>query len=196
MRIPKHAKSVFKGEIFEVFQWPQKMYDGSTATFEMLKRPDTVQIIPSTVNDRILICKQKQPQFKSYFYSLFGGRVDKNETPLQTAKRELREESGYASNDWELFKKYNPYSKTEWVVYVYLARNCQKIAKQNLDSGEKIKILKIDFDQFFRLLMTQTFFAKDFAMDVLKMKINGKLNAFKKKLFTSNKQIKQSKQIK
>src|SRR5215467_9321922 len=32
--IPEHAERVFQGKIFDVYQWPQKLYDGSTATFE------------------------------------------------------------------------------------------------------------------------------------------------------------------
>ena len=43
--IPKDARCVFKGVIFEVWQWEQKMFDGSMATFERIKRPDTVVII-------------------------------------------------------------------------------------------------------------------------------------------------------
>ena len=40
--IPPEADRVFRGEIYEVYQWPQKMPDGSVETFEMLRRPDTV----------------------------------------------------------------------------------------------------------------------------------------------------------
>ena len=36
--IPPEAKCVFRGKIFDVYQWPQRLYDGSTATFEMLRR--------------------------------------------------------------------------------------------------------------------------------------------------------------
>ena len=39
--IPPEADCVFRGEIYEVHQWPQKMPDGSVKTFEMLRRPDT-----------------------------------------------------------------------------------------------------------------------------------------------------------
>ncbi len=38
MKIPPNAKRVFKGIIFDVYQWQQKMFDGSKETFEMLKR--------------------------------------------------------------------------------------------------------------------------------------------------------------
>lgn len=43
--LPKEAKKVFSGVISEVYQWPQELFDGTTATFEMIKRPDTVKIV-------------------------------------------------------------------------------------------------------------------------------------------------------
>jgi len=58
--IPKHAKRVFTGEFFEVFNWPQKMFDGTTRTFERLKRRDGVSII-AAVNNKIVVLRQKQP---------------------------------------------------------------------------------------------------------------------------------------
>lgn len=42
--IPPEADRVFRGEIYEVYQWSQKMPDGSVKTFEMLRRPDTVMV--------------------------------------------------------------------------------------------------------------------------------------------------------
>lgn len=38
--IPEQAGCVFHGEIFDVYQWQQEMFDGSYERFEMLRRPD------------------------------------------------------------------------------------------------------------------------------------------------------------
>lgn len=183
MHIPKQAKRVFKGVIFDVYQWKQKMYDDSSETFEMLKRPDTVQIIATTKDNKILIAKQKQPQYQKYFYSVFGGRVDKGETPLQSAKRELLEEAGCVSNDWELIATKALYHKIEWTMYNFVARNCRKNQKQNLDKGEKIKVLSLNFKKFTKILVDKNFRSQDIALDVLGLAYQGKLNQFKKLLF-------------
>ena len=149
-RIPKNAKRVFKGEIFEVWQWPQKMYDGSKETFEMLKRPDTAQVIP-VVDDKILILIQKQPDSPKAFYSLAGGRREKDETALNTAKREMLEETGYVARDWQLFKKISPPGKIVWTIYNYIARDCVYWQPPHLDPGEKITTKLISFDEFLAL---------------------------------------------
>lgn len=61
--IPKEAHRVFSGIIYDVYNWEQKMFDDSVQTFEMLKRPDTVKIIP-VKEGKVVITKQTQPNLK------------------------------------------------------------------------------------------------------------------------------------
>ena len=73
--IPDNAKRVFKGVIFDTYQWEQKMYDGSRVMFEKLKRPDTVVVFPVLSNGRIILTEQEQPG-KEPFIGATGGRVE------------------------------------------------------------------------------------------------------------------------
>ncbi len=183
MKIPDKAKKVFTGVLFDVYQWKQKMFDNSIETFEMLKRADTVQIIATTPDKKILIARQIQPNYKKYFYSVFGGRVDKGEKPLVAAKRELLEESGYESDDWELINTKALYHKMEWNMFNYIARNCHQTKKQTLDKGEKIKVLKLNFTEFKKIILLENFRSQDIALDILGFTQQGKLSQFKQKLF-------------
>src|ERR1700739_4821656 len=110
--LPADAKMVFKGELFEVWQWGQKMFDGSIATFERLKRQNTVQVV-AVVDGKMLIQEQEQPDSAHPFISLPGGRCDEGEDELEAAKRELLEETGYVSGDWAVWKEDNPVGKME-----------------------------------------------------------------------------------
>ncbi len=183
MKIPKQAKKVFTGEIFDIYQWPQKMFDGSIATFEMIKRPDTVQII-ATQNGKIFTTKEFQPNQKRDC-GLIGGRVDKGEKPLTAAKRELLEESGMTAKKWTLLKSYQPVHKMDWTVHYYIAHDCTVVAKQNLDPGEKITINKNSFEEFINKITTLPHWNNQFMIDILKMKLAGKkeLVKFKKQIF-------------
>ena len=100
-RIPDTAKRVFKGKLFDIYQWPQIMFDGSTATYEGLKRTDTVNIFPVTKEGKIILGKQDQPGVKT-FIGGFGGRMEEGEDPIQAAKRELLEETGLKSSEKDL----------------------------------------------------------------------------------------------
>ena len=182
MKLPKQAKRVFKGIIFDVYQWPQKLYDGSTTVFEMLKRPYTVQVIP-TIGDKILISRQIQPQHKKYFYSLFGGRIDGKETPLQAAKRELLEEAGLTSDDWELFDENQPLQKMDWTIYTYIARNCKQTKNKNPDAGEKIRTVALTFQQFTNLIFHNDFRGQNIMYEIVKANLQGKEKHVRDKIF-------------
>jgi ADP-ribose pyrophosphatase len=147
--IPSDAKCVFKGKIFEVWQWEQKMFDGSTVTFERLRRPDTVQVI-ATESDSILLVKERQPDTDTYF-SLPGGRADEGEDPLEACKRELLEETGYTSNSWELFYEDDPVGKMDWTIHTYIARDCTKVQEPALDGGEEITLEPVSLDRLLNL---------------------------------------------
>lgn len=158
--LPPNAKRVFKGIIFDVWQWEQKMFDGTVEIFEKLRRADTALVI-AVVGDKILIQEQEQPAKFGPFLSLPGGRLEEGEEPLDGAKREFLEETGYVSDDWELWKQFSPFSKTIWTVYIYIARNCRKEAEQTLDAGEKISLRLIDFEEFLMLSEDKMFYERE-----------------------------------
>jgi ADP-ribose pyrophosphatase len=182
MPLPPHAKRVFKGIIFDVYQWEQEMFDGSTQTFEMLTRPLTVDVL-ATQGDKILIARQSQPT-KPDFYSLFGGRGEENEAPIVTAKRELLEEAGLASDDWELLKAYEPFHKIDWKIYYYVARNCRKVADQQLDAGERIEMQAMTLEEFIQISLSDRFYDKELSLDMCQLLLDKqKMEEFKHKLF-------------
>jgi len=185
MKIPKQAKRVFKGKVFSVHHWKQKMFDGTFETFEMVKRDDTTQVI-AVEGEKILVTSEKQPDhFRAL--ALPGGRVDEGEAPLQAAKRELLEETGLKSDDWQLYKVYEPSRKIQWQVYFYIAKKCQKAAAPHMDNGEIITVRKVSFKKFVELFSSGDYGDRGFTADILRLRLEPKkLKKFEKNLFRSN----------
>jgi len=144
--IPENAERVFKGVIFDVYQWEQEMYDGTKKTFERLKRPDTVSVFPILPNGKILLTDQEQPGGIE-FIGAPGGRVDAGEEELTAAKRELLEETGYEADEWILWDTRQPVAKIDWVVFTFIAKGLKKVADLHLDGGEKIKLVSLSLDE-------------------------------------------------
>ncbi len=180
--LPKNAKLVFKGIMFDTYQWEVDGYDGSKKVFEKLRRPDTVAIIPVTEDGRIIVLLQEQPHHLP-FLGTPGGRVDEGENVLEAAKRELLEETGYEAKEWILFDAVQPVSKIEWVIYTFIAKGCKKVAEQNLDGAEKIELKFVSFEEFIDLAVNDDKFGDEFRIKILEAKLYPEKMDELKKLF-------------
>lgn len=148
--IPAHAKIVFEGIHTRVYQWEQELFDGTTKTFERVVRMPSV-IIFAIDGNKILFQDELQPGWEKECLSLPAGRLDSfDEDSLAAAKRELQEESGYESDDWEKLWQLSYASVVEQTIYV--ARAIKKTSDPHLDPGEKISSRFVTLDEFFELL--------------------------------------------
>jgi ADP-ribose pyrophosphatase len=143
--LPNDAKCVFKGMIFDTYQWEQELFDGSHHTFEMLKRTDTVQAI-CIVEDQIIVLEDEQPHLGTRD-SFPGGRVDDEDQSIQAAaEREVLEETGYSFKKWRLISVEQPYRKMEWFIHIFVAWDVKDQIAPQFDAGEKITLAKLEFD--------------------------------------------------
>lgn len=149
--LPKNAECVFKGIIFDTYQWKQELYDGSFTTFEMLKRPDTTKVIP-VKDGKLLVQEQEQPTL-GFFYDFPGGRHDvEAETEAEAVQRELIEETGMRFKTWKLIAVEQPQVEIDWLVYTFLATDFIDQTEQKLEAGEKIKNVLKDFAEVKELI--------------------------------------------
>jgi ADP-ribose pyrophosphatase len=85
-------------------------------------------------------------------WELPAGAIKGQETPLQAAKRELLEETGYIG-DFEIVNPrcFGSVYATHHAVFL-VATHCTKIAEQNLDTDEFVDVVLFDMPQFRELL--------------------------------------------
>ena len=144
--VPEQAELAYKGEIFNVYQWKQEMYDGSLETFEMLKRPDTVLIVPVTKDGKIWVIREEQPARGVQEMRIPGGRADiPGETVLEAAKRECEEEIGIRFKEWRYLESVQPERKIDWFVHVFLASEPYETVPTQHDAGEKIEVYEVSY---------------------------------------------------
>ena len=183
--IPKHAKKVFKGVLFDVYHWDQKILDGRTKKFEKLKSQDNVTVI-ATVGNKIIAMKQKQPAHSGWYLDLPGGRLDiPNESAADGAKRELLEETGFSSTKMKLLKSFKRQGHINYTTSLFIARNSVKNAEQSLDGGEIIKPILITYTYFKDLLLNDKFYIDpSIKLYLIRARLDKKFDAeLKKQIF-------------
>ena len=120
------SREVYRGPIFWVTTDYVLEPGGVHARRDIVHHPGSVVILAVDENlsdPRVLLERQYRHAAQSHLWELPAGRVDKGETELAAAKRELLEETGYSAARWQrILKFYVSPGFMDETMTVYLAR--------------------------------------------------------------------------
>ena len=114
---------------------------GREHAFDILDAPDWVNVVALTPSGHVVLIRQFRAGTKTVTTEVPGGIVDPGETPLEAARRELAEETGYESDRWSLIGRVdpNPAFQTN-ATYTFLAEGARPTSAQRLDETEAIAV--------------------------------------------------------
>ena len=94
-------KTVYKGPVFSIESGVLNEPGGVRARRDIIRHSGSVAVLPVHDDGRVLLIRQYRCAYKKMVVELPAGRIDRGETPLQAARRELREEVGLGARKWE-----------------------------------------------------------------------------------------------
>ncbi len=122
--------------------------------FYVEELPDWVNIIAITKDGEFLVEEQYRHGIGRVCFELCAGIVEKGEVPIEAAKRELLEESGYRSDEWTAFGCYAPNtSGCNNYCYTFIATKLEKVAEPILDKTEEIKLHLLKEEEIIKMML-------------------------------------------
>ena len=101
--------------------------NGKTFKKEIVEHNASVGIIPIINEEEIILVKQYRHAVKDYLIEIPAGKIENKESPIEAAKRELEEETGFNADLIPLIKFYLAPSYDTELMYLFIARNITKI---------------------------------------------------------------------
>lgn len=117
--------------------------DGRVIDGFVIEYGDWVNVVALTRDGQVVLVRQYRHGAQKVILELPGGVMDsEDDSPLEAARRELLEETGYASENFiQIGCVYpNPANQTNRI-YFFLVLDARKVGSQSLDETEEIEVV-------------------------------------------------------
>jgi ADP-ribose pyrophosphatase len=132
----------YEGHFLKVQRDTVRLPDGKTSKREYIRHPGAVVILPVFDDGSILLERQFRYPLHDVFIEYPAGKIDPNEDPLECAKRELQEETGYTAQEWQFVCTiHNAIAYSDEHLDIFLARGLTP-GESKLDEGEFLETFK------------------------------------------------------
>jgi 8-oxo-dGTP pyrophosphatase MutT (NUDIX family) len=141
------SHTVFKGRVITVNIETVRLPNGHVAELEIIHHPGGAAVVAINERQQVCLIRQFRHAAGGWIWELPAGKLEPNEPPLETARRELIEEAGLTAHSWTPLGSYvsSPGVFTE-IVHLYLARELES-AKMSHEAAELIEVHWIDLEQ-------------------------------------------------
>ncbi len=122
--------------------------------YYVLEYPDWVNVIAITTEGKFLMERQYRHGLQWTGYEICAGVCEKGETPLDAAKRELHEETGYSGGNWKHYMTISGNTSTMTnLCHCFLATDVVPVSGQHLEPTEDISVHLLTVDEVRSLLV-------------------------------------------
>ncbi len=144
-------KELLQGKIFTMEEHKYIAPDKKEHTYDIIKHNGAVAIV-AMINGKIVLTKQYRPAAGEVVYEIPAGKLEKDEVPLECAKRELLEETGLlARNIKKLTSFYSAIGFCTEIIHLYYVDDVLN-ALQQLDEDEFIELYKFSVDELIEMI--------------------------------------------
>lgn len=144
------SETIYKGNITEYIVEDVRLPDGKKAKREIVRHDKAAAVIAFDEAERMLFVKQYRKAIDQLSIEIPAGIMDSNDKDgLETAKRELEEETGYQAVKWNAVTSfYSTPGFTDEFLEIYEANQLIQVENPlEQDEDENIELLPLTFDE-------------------------------------------------
>jgi ADP-ribose pyrophosphatase len=140
-------KTVYEGNYRKMVQKTYKLPNGNEVDYDIFEDGEAATVLALTDDNKIVCFKQFRPGPEKILYELPGGNIEDDEDPLESAQRELLEETGYDADLTHFGSFYQaPYMNGK--LHMFIGRNAKRVNNQMLDENEFGEVVLLDINEF------------------------------------------------
>jgi ADP-ribose pyrophosphatase len=163
---------IFKGRVISLKVDEVSLPNGGTSTREIVNHPGAVAVIALTDDNKLILVEQYRKALERSILEIPAGKLEKGEAPLETAKRELEEETGYAAGEITYLQSFatSPGFADE-IIHIYVAKNLAVVEeKKQLDEDEFVELMEVTIGEAEQLMAEGKIFDAKTAFAVVWLK--------------------------
>ena len=143
------SKTVFLGKVFDVkVDTIEYNGTGNIASRQVAIHPGGAAIVPVTDDGKIILLTQYRYPHNQVIFELPAGKLEKEEDPFICASRELKEETGYTSdNISKLGRIFTTPGFCDEILHIYLATNLVEGEHAREEGEEGMELYKFTLDE-------------------------------------------------
>lgn len=143
----KETRSIYRDKLMEVFEDEVIKPDGTDGTYATVRFKDGAAILALDDEGFVYLVKEFRYALGRKDVAIVGGAIDEGEEPLETARRELREELGIEAEEWtEMGRMHHSTSMVDSTSTLFLAQRLRFTEKEE-DSSEILETVKMPFTE-------------------------------------------------
>jgi ADP-ribose pyrophosphatase len=146
------SEAVYKGKLFSFVTEDVTLPNQARAEIAWVRHPGSTGIVPVLNDGTVVMTLQYRHAVREYLLEIPAGTLDPGESPLNCARRELEEETGYVATELtKIAQVYILPAYSNEKIYIYLARGLTP-TRQNLDKDEIIEVVKYPPEQLKKMI--------------------------------------------
>jgi 8-oxo-dGTP pyrophosphatase MutT (NUDIX family) len=147
------SATLHKGRVFSLVNENYTLENGVTSEIDFIQHPGAAAMVPLLNNQEVVLIKQYRHAIREFIWEIPAGTLDAGESPLNCARRELVEETGYSADEWHQLATITPLPGcSDERIHIFLASDL-KPAEQHLDDDEMLNVHTVKFNAALQMIL-------------------------------------------